>query len=81
MCKKKFDWVYLEPFVFFGIIALDCNGVITDQQSVLMYTAFFLWLLVKYLLLMSAIVDSICTFMGIPFIRNKPVARKQGKRD
>ena len=30
MCLKRFDWVYLEPYVFFGIVALDYNRVITD---------------------------------------------------
>lgn len=57
MAKKKFDWFFVEPFVFLALVVLDAYKVFSDRDQVLLYFAVFSWITVKYLLFMWAMVD------------------------
>jgi hypothetical protein len=57
MAKRKYDWFFVEPFVFLALVALDCNSVFSDRDQFLLYFSVFSWILVKYLLFMRAVVD------------------------
>lgn len=52
MAGMRYNWLFFEPFLFLGILALDSQMVLTDRQAVMLYVAFTAWLLVKYLLFM-----------------------------
>ena len=38
----------------------------------MLYIAYTVWIVVRYLLFMSAIVDQITSFMGLRFLKVKP---------
>lgn len=77
MCKRKYDWVYLEPYIYLVAVYLDAQMLVSEQQAVILYLAFFAWILTKYMLLMYALVDQITSYLGIRFLHNKPVQKKQ----
>lgn len=72
MASTRYNWLFLEPFVYYGVLALDSYGLTTDKQTVMLYVAFTAWVTVKYLLFMWAIVEQITCFLGIRFLVNKP---------
>jgi hypothetical protein len=53
----RFSWLFYEPFAFLALTFVDNKGVLSAQQSGLLYLAFTMWLVVKYLLFMAAVVD------------------------
>lgn len=73
MAGMSFTWFFFEPLLFVALTAIDGMALVTDTQAALLYAAFTMWLLVKYLLFMGAVVDQISTFMGLSFLRVKPV--------
>jgi len=44
-----------------------------------MYLAFFMWMFVKYILMMNNICDAVCTYLDIKFMKNKPAVRASEK--
>jgi hypothetical protein len=55
--SMRFSWLFYEPFAFLALTFVDNKGVLSAQQSGLLYLAFTMWLVVKYLLFMAAVVD------------------------
>lgn len=75
MAKRRYDYFYVEPYVYFGLVLLDYAKVLTDQQAAIVYVAFSTWIMVKYLLFMYGLVDQITDFLNIRFLHNKPVSK------
>jgi phosphatidylglycerophosphate synthase len=73
MAGMRFTWLFFEPLLFVVLAAVDGAAWVSDRQAALLYAAFTMWLLVKYLLFMWAVVDQITTFMGLRFLKVKPV--------
>lgn len=70
----KFDWLYVEPFLFALIVYLDHANVFEDQQAALFYLAYGTWIAVKYFIFMHSTVDQITSYLQISFLKVKPVA-------
>ena len=51
----KFDWLFIEPWIYLTIVYLDCSEVLNRQGAIAAYVGFFLYTLVRYLLLMNNI--------------------------
>jgi hypothetical protein len=67
----RFSWFFVEPFMFIALLLADNLNILKDQQAVMLYVAFFAWLMVKYLLFMWSLIDQICTYMGLRFLHVK----------
>ena len=70
--SMRFNWLFFEPFVFMALTLIDNQGMLSAQQAGLLYLALTMWLVVKYLLFMGAVVDQITSFMGLRFLQVKP---------
>jgi hypothetical protein len=70
--SMRFNWLFFEPFVFMALTFIDNQGMLSAQQAGLLYLALTMWLVVKYLLFMGAVVDQITSFMGLRFLHVKP---------
>lgn len=76
--RAKFNWIFVEPFVYLFIVFLDASGSLSRQQAISAYTSFFLVTLGRYLVFMGNIVRQITAFMGLRFLRVKDkTAKKQ----
>ena len=73
----KFNWFYIEPFIYLGIIYLDYNRLIQDRHAIMFYLAYATWIAVNYLIFMHSLVDQITTYMQIRFLRVKPISNKK----
>lgn len=83
MAKARFNWIFLEPLTFFIIVILDANLFIDLSTAKMMYIFFFGKTFVKYIKLMGNIVSQITNFMGLHFLKVKPVkaeAEEQKKK-
>jgi len=70
--SMKYTWFFFEPYLFVVLTWVDGALWLTDGQASLLYVAFTMWIAVKYLLFMAAVVDQITTFMGLRFLHVKP---------
>ena len=52
VAKKRYDWFYVDPFFYLAVVWLDASGLASDKQICAFYFAFFVLIVVKYLLLM-----------------------------
>jgi hypothetical protein len=73
MAGMRFSWFFFEPMLFVALTALDGAAMVSNVQAALLYAAITMWLTVKYLLFMGAVVEQITTFMGLSFLKVKPV--------
>lgn len=53
----KFNWFYIEPFIYLGIIYLDYSRLIQDRHAIMFYVAYTAWITVNYLVFMHSLVD------------------------
>ena len=72
----QFDWFFFEPLILISLLAADNMQVLTDSQAAMLYVAYVSWLTVKYLLFMASIIEQINTFMGLRFLKVKPIKNK-----
>ena len=70
--SMKYTWFFFEPILFVVLTWVDGALWLTNGQASLLYVAFTMWIAVKYLLFMAAVVDQITTFMGLRFLHVKP---------
>lgn len=64
----KFDWIFMEPSLFMGIIYMDVTQIVDAKLAGMLYIGFFLMTMVRYLLLMNNIVNQITSHMGLRFL-------------
>lgn len=76
-CGARFNWLFFEPSVFLAIVYLDHTKMIGVEVAAGCFGAFFAVTMIRYLLLMSNIVDQICSHMGLSFLKVKPVKKSQ----
>jgi len=53
----KFNWFYIEPFIYLSIIYLDFTRLIQDRHAIMFYIAYTMWISVNYLVFMHSLVD------------------------
>lgn len=71
----KFDWLFFEPLVFLAIVYCDHSAFLDRTTAVVAYISFFAVTMARYLLLMNNIVNQICAFMGLRFLKVKPTGK------
>ena len=71
----KYNWLFVEPFVFLALVYLDHNRILDATQAKLGYLSFFGVTMVYYLMLMKNIVQQITSHMGLHFLRVKSKAK------
>jgi hypothetical protein len=71
----KFNWLFLEPFIFLGFIYFDQTKMIDKATCAGLYVGFFAVIMVRYLMLMRNIVNQITTHMGLSFLKVKPTGK------
>jgi phosphatidylglycerophosphate synthase len=75
MAGMRFSWFFFEPILFVTLTVVDSAALVSNDQAAMLYSAFTMWIVVKYMLFMAAVVDQITTFMGLSFLRVKPVRK------
>lgn len=68
----RFNWLFFEPLVFFAFVYCDTMGIFDRNAAIAAYISFFVVTLVRYLMLMKNIVNQICSYMGLSFLKVKP---------
>lgn len=71
----KFNWLFLEPFIYLGLIYCDYNKTFDKATCAHLYASFFAVILVRYLMLMRNIVKQITEHMGLSFLKVKPTSK------
>ena len=66
--NSKFNWVFLEPVVYLSMVYYEYTGVVKPQAAGFLYSGFFLYIMIRYLLFLNNIVNQITTFMGLRFL-------------
>ena len=54
--NAKYNWLFLEPFVYLGIVYADSQGMIDSGMAKKLYLGYFAYIMVVYLMLMRNIV-------------------------
>lgn len=71
----KFNWLFFEPFIYFGLVYCDHSQMIDKATCVHLYISFFAVIMVRYIMLMRNIVNQITTHMGLSFLKVKPTGK------
>jgi phosphatidylglycerophosphate synthase len=79
--NAKFNWVFFEPCFYLAFVYCDHLRIFDRNLASLAYVSFFCVTLVRYLVLMTNIVNQITAFMGLRFLKVKPVAAKPTKNE
>jgi len=76
----KYNWLFLEPLIFFILIYLDCNKFLDRNRAAFCYMGFFAVTMIRYLMLMNNIVNQITKHMNLRFLKVKSTKDSQTKQ-
>ena len=76
----KYNWVFLEPTIYFAIVYLDYNKFLDRKAVAYCYLGFFAVTMIRYLMLMHNIVHQITKHMNLHFLKVKPLKGNQAKQ-
>ena len=84
--RMRFDYWYMEPLTYLCLVGMDRLSIkYTEMNTLLMclYIAFAAVTFLKYILFMTSVVNQLCSFLGIRFIRvkDKAPAKVASKKD
>ena len=71
--SSKFDWLFIEPLFYLGIVYADVNGLVSREQAIALYIGFCVANLARYVRIMKNLVVHICSHMGLSFLKVKEV--------
>ena len=64
----KFDWRFVEPFIYLLVIFFEVNGDIDAEIAWTLYQSFTIWTCLRYMLFLYQVVSQLTKGLGIPFI-------------
>lgn len=78
---KKFNPIYMDPFIFCGLLYLDANKLVEADYLKMSYAFLVFQRAITYALFMRATISQLCHYLDIPFLETKQVylARKNKK--
>jgi len=77
----KFRWQYVEPILFGTLIYIDANKLLEKDMLKHLYCAYFGSIVIRYVALMTSIVQQTTAHLGIGFLFKKPSEATPEKKE
>lgn len=69
--KTKFNPIFMDFFIFLGLLYADHNRLIPREQLIMAYISMVVVRTILYLLFLKSMISQICEHLQIPFVHVK----------
>jgi hypothetical protein len=67
----RYNPIYLDPFLFVGILYLDYNRLLSSDKIAALYIYVVIQRMILYFSFMRSVITQLCDHLDIPFLKTK----------